>query len=83
MNLNIVDPSAAMLHTSFGISEKRSNEISDALDVLMKSIYGKGEVKLCDIMQGIAALCLNVEELVFAVFLNARWMERKSNLTLK
>lgn len=75
MQLEIVNPEAGSLHEALGISEERSNEICDSLDFLMENCFGK-TLKLHDHMQAIAALCLTKEELVWAVFTNARWLEK-------
>jgi hypothetical protein len=82
MDLKIINPNASMLHQALGISDERADEISEHLNKLMESIRGIGEVPLCTCMQSIAELCSNNEELVYAVFTNARWMEKNSDIEL-
>ena len=84
MKLSIPYPMANKLHQAFGITEERSNEISDSLDKVGTALLKRltiGEVSdfsVAEHLGDIAALVDTPEELVYALFNHIRWLKKKN-----
>lgn len=76
MELKIVDPDALLLFENFGITNVRVEEILYFLDSLIDVNLGRGPVRLHVPMNQIAKFCNTLEELVFALDLHSRFLER-------
>lgn len=74
MELKIVDPTAPSFHQAVGISEERSNELSDAMDVMVRKLSAQPTlVRTCDVFNEIAHMCNNIEELVYCTINQVSW----------
>ncbi len=74
MELNIVNPTAPTFNEAIGISEKRANELSDALDAMVENYSSSRQlVRTCDIFNEIASFCNNLEEVIYCTINHANW----------
>lgn len=80
MELKLIDKLAPSVHQMFGITEKRSNEISQKLDKIVKIAVDNEEVSYGVILTRIAEVCDTPEELVYAVLNNHNYMVKKGYL---
>lgn len=84
MQLNIVNPTAPTFLEAIGISEARANELSAALDEMVRKFSQSTQpgkrfskpvllVRTCDVFNEIAGFCNNLEELVYCTINHANW----------
>lgn len=81
MKLKIKNPTAPSFHEAVGISEERSNELSDKLDGLTKKYLGN-TVQTCDLFSEIALFCDNLEEVIYCTINHCNFMMVKFGIIL-
>jgi hypothetical protein len=75
MEINVIDPTAKQFHTSLGITDLRSDEISAGMDAIFNDIAIKQEsVCYAEILKRIAAICNTNKEFAYAQFNNIRYL---------
>jgi hypothetical protein len=74
MKLNIINRTAGSYNESVGISEQRADELSDQLDVIMAELTSRKQtVYVCDIMEQIARISNNIEEVIYCTINHCNW----------
>lgn len=73
MEINITNHESVSFAESVGISEERSSELSDKLDVLTKGYHGN-VVRTCDVVNDIANISINLEEFAYCIINHCNYM---------
>ena len=78
MDIKIVNRNAQKLHVAFGITEERSDEISNYLDKISKELLAPGaDIRVCEHLKAIADFCTTPAELAYAIMNNVGWLKVK------
>lgn len=73
MTITIVNPSALTFNESVGISNERASELSDMLDAMSARLKGQ-TVRTCYLFEEIAAMCNNLEEVIYCTVNHCNYM---------
>jgi len=84
MELNVVEPLAKQFHVGVGISEERSNEISNKMDTINREHFAsKDAASYALLVQKIAKICNTNEEFAYAVTNNYNWLVITGRISVK